>query len=77
MNAADMAVFVINSVLRWCLDAASKKKMSQAKWGKFNKILAQYIAGVVDIKWKDGSLEVIEIQNDDEKRNGRNRTKNK
>jgi hypothetical protein len=60
--------FVINSVLRWCLDAVSNKKMSQTKWTKFNRILGQYIAGIVDIKWKNGTLEIIEIPNDNEKR---------
>jgi len=61
-------IFVVNSVLKWCLGEAESNKMSQTKWGKFNKIINQYIAGVVDLKWKDGSLEVIEIQNDDKKR---------
>ena len=70
--------FVINSVLRWCLDAASKNKMSQAKWGKFNRVLSQYIAGIVDLQWRDGSLEVIEIPNDNQKRRkSRTRTKTK
>jgi len=71
-------VFVINSVLRWCLSAAAKKKMSRDKWNKFNKIIGQYIAGVVDLKWKDGTLEVIEIPHDNKKRRKtRTRTKTK
>ena len=69
-------VFVINSILRWCLDAVSKNNMSQTKWNKFNKFIAQYIAGIVDLRWKEGSLEVIEIPNDNKKRrNERPRTK--
>ena len=52
--------------------------MSQAKWGKFNRVLSQYIAGIVDLQWKDGSLEVIEIPNDNKKRQKtRTRTKSK
>jgi len=71
-------VFVINSVLKWCLTAAAKKEMSQDRWNKFNKIIGQYIAGVVDLKWKDGTLEVIEIPHDNKKRrNSRTRTKAK
>jgi len=71
-------VFVINSVLKWCMDAASKNEMSREKWNKFHRLLSQYIAGIVDIKWKDGSLEVIEIPNNDKKRrNTRQRTKTK
>jgi len=70
--------FVINSVLKWCLDAALENKMSEAKWGKFNKILGQYIADIVDIRWKNGSLEVIEISVDNKKRRKtRARTKSK
>ena len=69
-------VFVVNSVLKWCLDAAANKKMSQEKWAKFNKLLGQYIAGIIEIKWKDGSLEIIEIPNNDERKR-RTRRKNK
>ena len=52
--------------------------MNKAKWTKFNRILGQYIAGIVDIKWKNGTLEIIEIPNDNEKRRKpRTRTKTK
>ena len=68
-------IFVINSVLRWCFDSMVDNKMSKPKWEKFSKILAQYIAGTVELKWKDGSLEVIDIQQDDKKRRKR-RTRN-
>ena len=68
-------IFVINSVLKWCLDSVAEKKMTKAKWEKFSKILAQYIAGTVDLKWNDGSLEVIETQQNDKKRRKR-RTRN-
>ena len=70
--------FVVNSVLRWCLDAASKNQMSQTRWGKFNSVLGRYIAGIMDLKWKNGELQVIEIPNDNEKRRKtRTRTKSK
>ena len=48
-------VFVINAVLKWCLtEKATKNKMttSRDRWNKYNKIISQYIAGVVDLKWK-------------------------
>lgn len=64
-------IFVVNSVLNWCMDMASKKEMTRARWNKFNKIIGQYIAGVVDLKWKDGALEIIEIPHDDKKRTSR------
>ena len=64
-------IFIINSVLRWCFDAVADKRMSKAKWEKFSKLLAQYIAGTVDLKWNDGSLEVIETHPDDTKKRKR------
>ena len=64
-------IFVINSVLKWCLDSVADKKMSKAKWEKFSKLLSQYIAGTVDLKWKDGTLEIIETPQDDNKRRTR------
>jgi len=71
-------IFVINSVLKWCMDAVAKDKMSREKWDKFHRSLGQYIAGIVDLKWKDGALEVIEVPNDDQKRRKtRTRTKTK
>tara|TARA_Y100000034_G_C6861623_1_gene392206 strand:- start:522 stop:857 length:336 start_codon:yes stop_codon:yes gene_type:complete len=69
-------IFIVNSVLKWCIDAVANKKMSQTKWGKFNKVINQYIAGIVDLKWKDGTLEIIEIPHDNEKRRS-TRTRNK
>ena len=64
-------IFVVNSVLNWCIDLASKNEMSRTKWNKFERLLSQYIAGIVDLKWKDGSLEIIEIPSDDKKRTNR------
>jgi len=69
-------VFVINSVLKWCMDAVAENKMSREKWDKFHRSLGQYIAGIVDLKWKDGILQVIEIpQNDKKRRKPRTRTR--
>ena len=71
-------VFIINSVLNWCMDSAAKSKMSRNQWNKFHRVLSQYIAGIVDIKWKDGSPEIIEIPHNDKKRRKvRQRTKTK
>jgi len=67
-------IFVINSVLRWCFDAVADNKMSKARWEKFSKLIAQYIAGIIELKWNNGALEVIEIPQDDKKRRKR-RTK--
>ena len=72
-------VFVINAVLKWCYEKAHDKKMTPALWGKYKKMIAQYIAGIIDIQWTDNNFDVIEITNDDSKpgtsRNRRTRRK--
>ena len=60
-------VFVINAVLKWCYEKAHNKKMTPALWGKYKKMIAQYIAGIIDIQWTDNNFDVIEIINDDDK----------
>ena len=60
-------VFVINAVLKWCYEKAHDKKMTPALWGKYKKMIAQYIAGIVDIQWTDNNFDIIEIINDDTK----------
>jgi len=60
-------VFVVNAVLRWCYEKAHDKKMTPALWGKYKKMIAQYIAGIIDIQWTDNNFNVIEIINDDNK----------
>ena len=54
-------VFVINAVLKWCYQRAYEKKMTPALWEKYKKSIAQYIAGVVEIRWADNNFEIIEI----------------
>lgn len=53
-------LFVINAVLGLCFKKAQEKKMSVHLWDKTKKIIAQYVAGVVDIKWTDYDYVVIE-----------------
>jgi len=60
-------VFVINAVLKWCYEKAHNKKMTPALWGKYKKMIAQYIAGIIDIQWTDNNFNIIEIINDDDK----------
>ena len=55
-------VFIINAVLRWCLQRIRTKRMSADLWAKNKKILAQYIAGTVNIVWAENSFKVIEVQ---------------
>lgn len=55
-------LFVINAVLGLCFKKAQNKKMSVHLWDKTKKILAQYVAGIVDIRWTDDDYEVIEEQ---------------
>jgi len=60
-------VFVVNAVLKWCYEKAHDKKMTPALWGKYKKMIAQYIAGIIDIQWTHNNFNVIEIVNDDDK----------
>lgn len=53
-------IFVINAVLGLCFKKAQEKKMTVHLWDKTKKIIAQYVAGIVDIKWTDDDYVVIE-----------------
>jgi hypothetical protein len=68
-------IFVINSVIKWCLDKIQNKKMSTTQWAKYKKIISQYIAGIVDLKWNDGSLEIIEVKHGEKRTTRSRRTK--
>jgi hypothetical protein len=57
--------FKINAVLKWCYERAVEKKLTPQLWSKYRTILAQYIAGVVDIQWTENNFEVIEVTNED------------
>ena len=70
-------VFVVNAVLKWCYKKAHDKKMTPALWGKYKKMIAQYIAGIIDIQWTDNDFNVIEIINDDDKPRTTRRRKRK
>jgi len=70
-------VFVVNAVLKWCYEKAHEKKMTPALWGKYKKMIGQYIAGIVDITWTDNNFNVIEIINDDDQRRRTRRRKAK
>ena len=59
--------FKINAVLKWCYERATEKKLTPQLWSKYRTILAQYIAGVVDIKWTENNFEAIEVINEDKK----------
>ena len=60
-------VFIISAVLRWCLERMQKKQMSADLWAKNRKIIAQYIAGTIDIVWLENKFKVIEVQNNEDK----------
>lgn len=67
-------VFVINAVLKWCYEKAHQKKMTPTLWGKYKKMIAQYIAGVVEIKWTDNNFEIIEVTDESDKPKPRRRS---
>tara|TARA_R110000824_G_scaffold107651_4_gene254090 strand:+ start:1976 stop:2326 length:351 start_codon:yes stop_codon:yes gene_type:complete len=60
-------VFVVNAVLKWCYEKAHTKKMTPTLWAKYKKMIAQYIAGIIDIQWTDNDFNIIEVINDDTK----------
>ena len=41
--------------------------MSADLWAKNRKIIAQYIAGTVNLVWAEDKFEVIEVQNNEDK----------
>jgi len=51
-----------------------KKKMTPALWGKYKKMIAQDIAGVVDIEWTDNNFKTIEVPIENDKPKPRRRT---
>jgi len=60
-------VFIISAVLRWCLEKMQKKQMSAYQWSKNRKIIAQYIAGTVDIVWLENNFKTIEVESNENK----------
>ena len=53
--------FMINAVLRRSITQMQLKKMSQNQWNKTRTLIAQYLAGVVDLKWVKGKIKSIEV----------------
>jgi len=65
-------VFTINAFLQWCLGNNQKRKFSATQWSKTEKIIGQYIAGIIDLQWVDNGFKTIEIKkNDDRKKRTR------
>ena len=53
--------FVVNAVIRWAMD---QKTMSTLQQGKLQKMVSQYLAGVVELKWDKGKIKSVEVVND-------------
>ena len=53
--------FVVNAVIRW---AIAQKTMTTLQQGKLQKMVAQYLAGVVELKWVKGKIKTVEVVND-------------
>ena len=61
-------LFKLNAVLRWCLDKIESKQMNTQEWKKYNKIISQYVAGMVELEWGDNSFKIIELKQDESRR---------
>jgi len=53
--------FVVSAVIRW---AIAQKTMTTLQQGKLQKMVAQYLAGIIDIKWVKGKIKTVEVVND-------------
>ena len=53
--------FVVNAVIRWAL---AQKQMTTLQQGKLQKMVAQYLAGVVELTWDNGKIQSVEVIND-------------
>ena len=56
--------FVINSALRWAIKEIKENNMREPRWKKFKRMIDQYVAGMVDIKWSSGKPISIEVKYD-------------
>lgn len=56
--------FVVNAVFRWSIIEIKEKRMTVAQWKKTKRMVDQYISGIVDIKWREGKLESVEVPHD-------------
>ena len=57
-------LFVINAVLRWCLDKIKNKQLTKNQWSKNKTAIARFIAGIVDIVWREDGFEVIDLEDE-------------
>ena len=57
-------LFVINAIIRWCLDKIKNKELTKNQWNKNKTAIARFIAGIVDIVWTDDGFEVIDLENE-------------
>jgi len=42
--------------------------MNTQEWKKYNKIISQYVAGMVELEWGDNSFKIIELKQDESRR---------
>lgn len=56
--------FVINSALRWAIKEVKENNMREPRWKKFKRMIDQYVAGMVEIKWTHGKPTSIEVKDD-------------
>ena len=54
--------FVVNAVFRWAAEKVQNKQMTTIQWAKIKRMLAQYIADVVEIEWHEGKVKAIEAE---------------
>jgi|18_taG_2_1085343.scaffolds.fasta_scaffold04810_5 hypothetical protein len=58
-NVCDMGkVFIVNSVLGWCLSRRAKNLISLTDMQYYVSLLQQYIDGKVDLSWHNERLEI-------------------
>ena len=57
--------FVVNAVIRW---AMAQKTMTTLQQDKLQKMVAQFLAGVVELKWVKGKIKTVEVINDEKVR---------
>ena len=60
--------FTVNSVFRWAVTEIQNQKMSKTQWTKTKRLVNQYIAGVIDLRWNNGKLISTEVISDKRKR---------
>ena len=61
-------LFKLNAIFRWCLDRIENKEMSSYQWKKYNKIISQYVAGIIEIEWGENSFTTIELGKNERRR---------